>query len=319
MPTVFIQPPSVTFLGECMIEMREESDGHLSRGYGGDVLNTAVYLSRLLGDQAIVRFTSVIGDDPFSNSMISDWEAEGIQCDTVGRKLNSNPGLYFVQTDDDGERSFHYWRSHSPARDMMKPQWASFIEPAFQSSWIYLSGITLAILDDEGRDQLIARLGASKNSGATIIFDGNFRPSLWHDHSIAAMWHERAWELCGLALAGAEDETRLFGDRSPEETITRLCGYGIPEIVIKRGADPILVNDEDSFTTVPVEPAVNIVDTTAAGDSFNAGYLNGRARSLGPLESARIGAKLAAAVIQHPGAIIPRSAMPAFPAKLGGE
>ncbi|MEM7283930.1 MAG: PfkB family carbohydrate kinase, partial [Pseudomonadota bacterium] len=57
-------------------------------------------------------------------------------------------------------------------------------------------------------------------------------------------------------------------------------------------------------------PVEKVVDSTAAGDSFNAGYLAARFAGLGCVEAAEQGNKLAATVVQYPGAIIPRTKMP---------
>jgi len=301
---------SVTLIGECMIELREVSDGQLTRGYGGDVLNTAVYLSRLLGADADVRFTTVMGDDPFSDAIVDAWRDEGILCDTVGRKPRSNAGLYMIRTDAVGERTFHYWRGQSPARDLMASGWSLILDLALQAPWIYVSGITLAILDDAGRERLMESLDMARRRGAALVFDGNFRPSLWPRPADAATWHTRMWRLCSLALAGAEDEAQLFGDTAAEDSMTRLQGYGIPEIVIKRGPDPILLGHGGTMESVAVSVVEDIVDTTAAGDSFNAGYLNARIRGMAPNEAAEMGMALAATVIQYTGAVIPMSAMP---------
>ena len=85
--------PVISLIGECMVELREEADGRLSRGFGGDVLNTAVYLSRLIGQDATVQFATVMGDDPYSNELVSAWQNEGVNCDLVGLKKNSCSGL----------------------------------------------------------------------------------------------------------------------------------------------------------------------------------------------------------------------------------
>lgn len=305
-------PPSVALIGECMIELRERPDGTLTRGFGGDVLNTAVYLRRLLGPDAEVRFATVLGDDPFSDEMISAWRDEGLNCDTVGRKSGTSAGLYLIRTDGDGERTFTYWRGQAPARRIMTQEWAALVEPAFRSAWIYLSGITLAILDDGSRERLLERLAAARAHGATIAFDGNFRPALWDDPAAAARWHDRVWRLCGLALAGAEDEARIFGDASPQRTMQRLVACGVPEIVVKMGDDGVMTGFQGEVRTIPIQPAAEIVDTTAAGDSFNAAYLAGRMTGADPVASAKMGAVLAAEVIRHAGAIIPATAMPDF-------
>jgi 2-dehydro-3-deoxygluconokinase len=52
------------------------------------------------------------------------------------------------------------------------------------------------------------------------------------------------------------------------------------------------------------------VDTTAAGDSFNAGYLAARINGAMPRDAAAAGHRLAGAVIMAPGAVIPKDAMP---------
>ena len=302
--------PTVALIGECMIELSELHRGGLSRGYGGDVLNTSIYLSRLVGVDATVRFTTLLGKDPFSSEMIAAWEREGINCDTVGRLTERNAGLYFVRTDKTGERTFHYWRSQSAAREIMGEDWADLRAQAMGSDWIYLSGITLAILDDTGRERLLSELSVARKSGALIAFDGNFRPTLWTDPVDAAPWHSQAWDLCALALAGFEDEAAVFGDATPERSLDRLKSHGIAEIVIKRGPQSVLLYNDAANQSIDVIPVGNVIDTTAAGDSFNAGYMAARLKNRAPAEAAHIGAMLAAEVIQHPGAVIPPSYMP---------
>lgn len=302
--------PSIALIGECMIELREMFDGALSRGYGGDVLNTSVYLSRLLGADGEVRFTTVLGDDPFSSEMVAGWQAEGIVCDTVGRKAGANAGLYFVRTDAAGERTFHYWRTQAPAREIMVSEWAELRARAMASDWIYLSGITLAVIGEAGRAAMLDDLTAARERGAKVVFDGNYRPVLWEGPDQARRWYEAVGPVCAMALAGVEDEARVFGDASPEATADRLRGYGIPEVVVKRGEAPVLVDSDDARFAVAAKAVDDVLDTTAAGDSFNAAYLAGRIRGHDPKAAAEAGVILAAAVIRHPGAIIPTDAMP---------
>ncbi|MBL4740127.1 MAG: sugar kinase [Sneathiella sp.] len=302
--------PTVTLIGECMVELREEADGRLSRGFGGDVLNTAVYLSRLFGQNSSVRFATIMGDDPYSNELIHAWISEGVDCELVERKKDSRSGLYIIQTDKGGERSFHYWRSAAPAREFMNSDWQILQDKAFDSEWIYLSGISIAILGDDGRERILDALKDAKRKGKKFVFDGNYRPILWDTKTTARNWYEHFWTLSDIALAGSEDESRVFGDKSAEETMNRLLGYGIPEVVVKQGAGPVLLGSLQNQFTIPIKTVSEIIDTTAAGDSFNAGYLYGRLTGLNMCSSAQIGAVLSATVIQYPGAIIPCDNMP---------
>src|SRR4051794_32818068 len=107
---------TVACLGECMIELKQAGGGLYSRGYGGDTLNTAVYLARLGVD---VDYITALGDDPMSEQMIAAWTAEGVGTQRVLRLAGKLPGIYLIQTDESGERRFFHWRESSAARSLM--------------------------------------------------------------------------------------------------------------------------------------------------------------------------------------------------------
>src|SRR5262245_33491447 len=97
----------VASIGECMIELRHAQGGAqgglYARGYGGDTLNTAVYLARLGVD---IDYITALGDDALSEEMIAGWKAEGVGTKRVHRLAGKLPGLYLIQTDEKGERKF---------------------------------------------------------------------------------------------------------------------------------------------------------------------------------------------------------------------
>ena len=106
----------VACIGECMIELKQAEGGLFSRGYGGDTLNTSVYLARLgVG----VDYITALGDDPMSDEMVAGWAAEGIGTSRVARLKGKLPGIYMIQTDARGDRRFFHWRESSAARSLM--------------------------------------------------------------------------------------------------------------------------------------------------------------------------------------------------------
>ena len=113
-----------------------------------------------------------------------------------------------------------------------------------------------------------------------------------------------------MALTGSEDEKQVFEDITPEASLERLKNYGIQEICIKCGLQPIRIYANSETQTLKINIEDHAIDTTAAGDSFNAGYLAARLQGKLPLEAARNGAALAAEVVKHPGALISSSQMP---------
>ena len=101
-----------------------------------------------------------------------------------------------------------------------------------------------------------------------------------------------------------DDEQALWGDADPEAAIRRLQQAGVREIVLKNGAAGATYATGDTCHHIPAERVEHIVDTTAAGDAFNAGYLAARLQGADPVASCKNGNRLAARVIQHKGAII---------------
>ncbi len=304
----------LAFIGECMIEMTDVSgsagDGAMRRGFGGDSLNSAVYAARCLaGEDAAVEYVTILGDDPFSAEMLAAWRAEGVGTELVTRQAGALPGLYAIGTDSSGERSFHYWRAESPARGLLADAGAEALAAALADfDLLYLSGITLAIMHEAGRARLFETLARVRGCGRTVAFDSNFRPRLWPDIETAKREIERGAAAATLVLSSFEDERALFGDSSPEASARRLHALGAGEVVIKNGPEDCLVSISDEagggqWRTAP--PAVaRPVDTTAAGDSFNAAYIAARMFGLAPDQAAESGVELAARVIQHKGAIV---------------
>jgi 2-dehydro-3-deoxygluconokinase len=303
----------VATIGECMIELRHTDSQTLKLGFGGDTLNTAVYLARAGRDADIrVDYITALGDDLYSQGMVDAWQEEGIGTDLVARLPGRLPGLYIIRTDERGERSFTYFRSAAAARDMLREgRDARLAEQLAGYACLYLSGVTLSILDDAQRQSLMTILDRLRAGGTLIAFDSNYRPVGWPRIDDARKWMNGVFRRCDIAMPTLDDEQRLFGDVDSGACLARLHALGVPEIVVKLGGEGCVIWAAGAAASAVAAIQVSkIVDTTAAGDSFNAGYLYGRLTGKDPAAAAAIGNRLAAVKIQHPGAIVARSAMP---------
>ena len=295
----------VACIGECMIELSEHPDGHITRAWGGDTLNTAVYLARL---GVAVDYITALGDDTWSDEMLAGWCAEGVGTDRVLRMADRLPGLYVIQTDAKGERRFSYWRERAPAREIFScPETPTVAASLARDSHVYLSGITLSLYDIAGRAALLAAIDAAKAKGTRIVFDTNFRPRGWPDREAARSIYAELFKRADLVFASTEDVEPLFASRS-EDVLAELAARA--EIVLKRATPTCSLLIGGRTTDIPAVPVARVVDTTAAGDSFAAGYLAARLAGRWPEEAARAGHRVAGCVVQHRGAIIPRDAMP---------
>jgi 2-dehydro-3-deoxygluconokinase len=298
--------PRVACVGECMIELAELDGGRLARTYGGDTLNTAVYLARLGVD---VDYVTALGDDPFSNAMLDGWREEGVGTGHVLRLPNRLPGLYLIRRDACGERSFFYWRDRAPARDLFElPETPAISEALAEYGLLYLSGITLSLYGEAGRERLLQALEHAVARGVRVAFDTNFRPRGWPDFAQARSAYRRTADFATFVLASTEDLELLFGNVRPMDVMP---GSEAGELVLKLPelACRIFGNAVDEF--IAVEPIAEVVDTTAAGDSFAAAYIAARLQGAAPVMPARAGHRLAGTVVGYPGAIIPRESMPA--------
>ena len=299
--------PRVAAIGECMIEFRETAAGHFARAFGGDMLNAAVYLARL---GVAADFATQVGDDAWSREMRRVWVSEGVGLALVREEVGASPGLYVIQVDEAGERRFSYWRDSSPARRLFDGPDPAYDEALLGYDALLLSGITLSLYGEAGRRRLFALLAAARARGSQVVVDANMRPRGWPDRDEARAVFRRAFEAASIVIASTEDLDHLFGADGAAELDRFQPGR---EIVSKHPDLTVEIGLDGETVTVRGTPAVRAVDTTAAGDSFAAAYLAARLRGEDPRAAAAAGHRLAGTVVMHPGAIIPRGAMPDTP------
>ena len=238
----------IVCVGEVMIEMSRGSDGRFNVAAGGDTFNTAVYLARRGIDTA---YATALGDDPYSDGILALASAEGVSADLILRVPARLPGLYLIETNPVGERTFYYWRDNSPARDLFElPDWSRVAEAMLTARIVYFSGITLALYSNIGLGRFLAALEMARQAGASVVFDGNYRPRAWKgDIQRTRTVYMEALKRVDVALPTFDDEALLWGDPAPETTVERLQAFGIAEVVVKNGPNSALVasNGQQEF------------------------------------------------------------------------
>lgn len=289
---------TIVCLGEAMVELSASASDSWSVGFGGDTLNTAIHLVRAGHD---VSYMTALGKDAFSEKLRSAWEAEGIDTSLVLTHPTRHAGLYAITTDEAGERSFTYWRDTSAARAMFELDAVDeAMARAEGADLLCFSLISLAILSPQGRQDLLRLAGQVRDRRGLVAFDGNYRPRLWEAPEAAIRMRDKAIAFADIGLPTFEDEAVLNNAASPAEVATHWQRMGCGEVIVKLGGDGCLLPDGDAC---PVPHPLDPVDTSGAGDAFNAGYLAARLRGATSHDAAIAGHALAGWNVMRRGAI----------------
>lgn len=298
---------SILGIGECMIELSSAGENLWRQGFAGDVFNTLWYTRALSPTSNQVAFYTALGTDPTSDDMVAFFDAAGVSCADIPRIAGRVPGLYSIHLNG-AERSFTYWRDTSAARLMLQMPDLLWNKSA-DADLVYMSGITLAILPDEDVQVLISGLRAHMKPGAKLAFDPNIRPHLWDNADRMKRVISAAAGISDIVLPSLEDEAETFGDASPKETAARYQSLGAGQVIVKNAQNPTLVQDGTTSLEFPVSFASGVVDTTAAGDSFNGGYFAALMAGHDLPTSIALAQTCAARVVCTKGALMPHDAL----------
>ena len=301
----------IVCLGEAMVELSPRQ-GRWDVHYGGDTLNVALHMTRLGLD---VAYLTALGGDPFAGAMRQAWGREGMDVSLVLSDPDRTTGLYCIDTDERGERRFSYWRGESAARRMfLAPGIDNAMATTGGADLLFFSLISLAILPDEGREMVLALARQVRASGGKVAFDSNYRPRLWDRPETARIWRDRAVSVATFGLPSLDDERRLGeGAETAEMVRDHWLTWGCKEVVVKLGEAGIMLPDG---TVTRPEVQLHALDTSGAGDAFDAGYLAARLRGLPPEQAAAQGQRLAGWTVMRQGAIPERDHSAPYPAMM---
>lgn len=289
-------------VGECMIEMAQLASGDYRMGFAGDTVNTAWYVRALLDVSCQVDYVTGLGHDLHSTNIAEFLKKNGIGIDHIRTIRRRRPGLYLINQVN-GDRHFTYWRDTSAAR-LLADNVHEVRAALANADMIYFSGITVAILSPAARNGLLDIISEQRGRGAVVVFDPNYRPTLWRSMSNARREITKAAAGADIVMPTFADDKALFGDEAPEASAARYLALGVRQVVVKNGGEPALLAGPDGKEMISPDLNVLSVDPTGAGDSFNGAYLAATLRGCDARSAVKQGHQLAARVIGHRGALL---------------
>ena len=289
------------------ISSLENNSSNMKINFGGDTYNSAVYFSRLTNNKTNTFYSTALGKDNFSKKMISRFKNENIKCDYIRTDGENPPGLYSIEINEKGERSFSYWRDQSPSKYIfLGSKGKKLLKDINNADVFYYTGISAGILDEKQRKDLI-KIGST----ATICgFDFNYRSQLHYNKKVSQLLFNEINNRVDIHFVSFDDARELFKIKNPLE-IFEIINEKKNLILIRYKNSIIFKNKQQEIKTVTV-PHGEVVDTTAAGDAFNGSFLAimNNNKNVPVEENILISHSVTREVIKHRGAIISKNKMP---------
>jgi len=243
-------------------------------------------------------FLGCVGDDEFGSLILRDFEQEGVDTSCVKRVKGRATGIAFYSVDEKGERHYAFYRlpGYSDPEAMLRPEDIKE-EYIAQSKMLHFSESLLR--RSEMRDAVFKALRIARNHGVSISYDPNMRAELWGDRKGFLETQREALSLADIFLATLKEASLIVSRGTVDVTAEKVLALG-PNIVVIRGKSFYQVATPSRSFRTPVFK-VKAVDTSGAGDAFDAGFLNGLIREW-PLEKAvSLGSAVAALKVMKAG------------------
>ncbi|WP_020407689.1 carbohydrate kinase family protein [Hahella ganghwensis] len=252
---------------DCLQTSQSEVDGLMLPQFthfpGGAPANVAVAVAKLGGN---AHFAGQVGKDAFGEFLKGALERYGVHTRQLHQHESAPTPLAFVLLDDEGERSFSFYRTDTA--DLLFEagmiEWEQFSSPGI----LHLCSNTLT--DDDIFHTTLEVINQAKALGWKISFDINFRDNLWAQPEQAPERIATVVEHSDVIKASGEELELLY----PNEDLLTLIKSWVDDrlVVITDGGKAVTGYFGDSEWTIEV-PKVQVVDTTSAGDSFVGGLL----------------------------------------------
>ena len=236
----------------------EEKNGITTyeRKAGGAPFNVACALKKFGAD---VKFVGSVGDDLIGKFLIKYAADFGMDTEYIHRCEDRNTTLAFVELNEEGERSFCFYRKNT----------ADYCMPAVSDELIKSADIvsvgSLMLADETCVEYALDIIRRAHSFGKTVAFDVNYRTDIFRDKESAVRTYKKILAAADI-VKFSEDEVETF----TEEYVDSLSNKLVLITLGKDGSEWRYEGKRGKVPTITVKP----VDTTGAGDAFFAGALS---------------------------------------------
>ena len=294
-------------IGEILVDFVSTKPGpHIEalafeKFFGGAPMNTIVGVSRLGVSAGAI---AAVGDDEFGKFLIEELKRNDVDISEVKVKKGMRTTIAFVANKPvSGERSFLFYRKPWTVETADSALSADDIdlECVAKASVLHVSGFALS--QNPCREAVFKTIIHARKVGVKISFDPTLRIDVWDSMATLRKIYSRALELSDIATFSREEAEFILGSSEAEEAARRALGYGIEIVGIKLGEKGSLLMSKDGITVQAPAFRVKAIDTTGAGDGWNAGVLVGLCKGWELEKCATVANAIGAMVVTKRGAI----------------
>lgn len=246
-------------IGEILADMiGEEKNGITTyeRKAGGAPFNVACALNKFGRD---VKFVGSVGDDLIGQFLIKFAKDFGMDTTYIHQNSERNTTLAFVELNEEGERSFCFYRKNTA--DYCMPQ---VTDELIKSADIICIG-SLMLADAECVEYALDIINRAHALGKTVAFDVNYRTDIYRDKESAIRTYKKILAASDI-VKFSEDEVEIF----TEDYVNSLNDKLVLITLGKDGSEWRYKGKRNRVPAITVKP----IDTTGAGDAFFAGALS---------------------------------------------
>lgn len=262
----------ITTVGEILIDLTQTgiSDNGIpiyTANPGGAPANVAVAASKL---GARTAFVGKVGNDSFGKFLCDTLKKYNVNTDSVITDKFANTTLAVVSVNENGERSFAFYRKDSADTLLSENEISDF---QMSNTHILHFG-SISLTAEPSRTATISAIKRAKSFGAVISYDPNYRGSLWNSVDEAVEQMKKPLDLVDILKVSEEELPLISGKTDIEAGAKYLCDkYNIKLVLVTLGAKGSYYRFKDC-TGVVDGVNVTVADTNGAGDTFFGAFLS---------------------------------------------
>ena len=292
---------NVCSIGEAMIEISNIKNSLYNQSFAGDTLNFCNYLDK---KKLNAFFLSAIGKSEINQSLLDFVKSKNISTKYIKQINQFEIGLYLIKNKDNGEKQFFYWRDESAAKQYFNNiDFLNLYKELKNFDYIYFSGITLSIIHISKLNNFIKLLNLLKSKKIKIVFDFNIRPSRWNKKNLNKFFNSvlKFVDICFLSGEDMNYWKNKNNIKSYEQIVRK---YKLKHSIFRKNAKFTYVFLNKTRYVFRNKLLKKVVDTSGAGDGFNAAYLSNFIVNNDPVLALKAGSSLGSKIVMKKGAIV---------------